>query len=619
MSGHTVESLVPKRTPKELTELCALWGARNGEAGGDAAAVLGTLFADEEVVRQRLAELPEKLHAVLREFRKAPAAMQTHGELRHPGAGAETACDKAAAATKATFASRFEARAALAALVREGFLWPARSRAWEDLGSDGLAVPQELAECMARLERHDQGKLESLLSLQGQLGTCRFTASEHARKIYKLYLLPEAIDARITALDPATHAVFERALVDFGGIMPLAEIGDVAAARDQGALAKRLEQAQLGSVRSLPLERVGLQPVEAVVLFREIAAHALVAHAECHPPRIEQTLSCGIDLVTNVTRFLRELGTGDVQFTAEGKIYKASEKRIGKALIPLPGGYLDGEAMTAWIYKVCLQRRLIDRKGARSLGLTQLGCEFDGLALHEKLRQLLAAAIEDRDLPGEPFHQVRLRRVLLRHVLPRVLGKERAEAWQGAMLLPYLARCSYLTMLDAENVRAHFAARASYAGYVPTESLAQLCWNLLAFMKRRLFPLGIVELGLCDKRPVAVRLSRLGREMLEEGGDGKGKPSTGERATWIVNPDFEVLVFPGDDLHDALHVLDRFARRTKSDHVHHYVLSRETMCAGRALGISFEQIMNDLTDRARVPVPQNVLWTLADWAGAGRA
>ena len=110
---------------------------------------------------------------------------------------------------------------------------------------------------------------------------------------------------------------------------------------------------------------------------------------------------------------------------------------------------------------------------------------------------------------------------------------------------------------------------------------------------------------------MALRLSRLGAELLDAEPAGK---VGGTRSSVIVQPDFEVLVFPGDDAHDVVHVFDRFARRTKSDHIHQFRLEQATVLAGIADGMTAAQILQELTDRARVPIPQNVLYSIEEWA-----
>ena len=49
-------------------------------------------------------------------------------------------------------------------------------------------------------------------------------------------------------------------------------------------------------------------------------------------------LACGGDLPSNVGRFLRELQQSKVLFTADGDLFRASQKRIAGLLLPVPGG-----------------------------------------------------------------------------------------------------------------------------------------------------------------------------------------------------------------------------------------------------------------------------------------
>ena len=75
-------------------------------------------------------------------------------------------------------------------------------------------------------------------------------------------------------------------------------------------------------------------------------------------------------------------------------------------------------------------------------------------------------------------------------------------------------------------------------------------------------------------------------------------------------------MFPGDDEHEVLHLFDRFAARIKSDHVYHFRLDRESVRAGVEDGLGGSQIVQELSDRARAPIPQNVLYSLEDWTRA---
>jgi hypothetical protein len=341
-------------------------------------------------------------------------------------------------------------------------------------------------------------------------------------------------------------------------------------------------------------------------VFHEVVLSTLRDARNRPPVVVDESLSAGVDLVTNVGRFLRQVVGSKVQFTVEGELYKASARRIARELLALPGGFVPVEAQIRLIYRMCVARRYIERRGERALRLSDAGLAFERGNLADKVRALLAFAVEERTQPGEHFHQSRLRRILL-----RFLKRAEPDVWHDALALAHLARNTYLTRLDEYRVADYFAARFKGGGYVPTESAQQICWHLLDFVKRRLFPLGMVDLGLRDGRPVALRITRLGVELL---GAEPAALIGGHRSASVVNPDFEVILFPGEDEHEAVHALDRFATRVKSDNVHHFRLDRESVRAALADGMTLAEICQELADRSRVPLPQNVLYSLEDWA-----
>lgn len=583
--------------------------APNGTTRGSLIAALAAAMEDETRVLARLEALPRRLLDLLEPFLAAGTALPVPELFQSQGRN---------------FKSRFDLEACLAALQREGFLFPATDKRWTGYDGAGYAVPGELSRCVLEYRRRTRSALKDVLTLQGFLDQRYFrkraaadgvgadgSRSDHARKIYKIYALDAAIAQRRSRLPAAVARAVETSLLRHGGLSSWEDLQqeiDADELPDPELCKKCLEEGMLGTVGPLPLSRFGIQPLErALVVFHEVALAELRRHAAAHPVQVEDALGCGGNLVTNAGRFLRELQQSKVLFTAEGELFKASQKRIAGLLLPVPGGFLPDDEQLDLLYRFCLQRRLIDRRGERSLRPTQQGLEFDRAPLAAQVKLLLLHFVEDRTMAGEAFHQVRLRRVLL-----RLLRRAEPLVWHELAFLPFLARNAWLAQLDGAQAEEFFAARFHGGGYTPTETLQQMCWNLLLWVKKRLFPLGIVDLGLQDGRPVAMRLSQLGAELLEAEPAGR---VGGTRSSVIVNPDFEVLLFPGDDEHEAVHALDRFSRRIKSDHVHLFRLERETVRAGVAEGLSLQQIVQELSDRARAPLPQNVLYSLEEWAG----
>jgi len=565
---------------------------------------LAEAMEDEGLVESRLQELPKKLADLLDVLLKEPERIHSLHELFQQHG--------------ASFRSRFDLEAALAALEREGFLF--RHGAGSN-GDRAWVVPGELAGCIATLRRRQQSELRETITLKGFLAARYFAekpkgddddekAAAHARKIFKFYLMDGSIRNRVRQLPDAVREVFLLALTHHGGVMPWhgvpEELGEQPRP-DVDLVRKCLEEGMLGTVAPLRLARFGIQPVDqAVVLFQEIVLIGLPLYSSVHGVEVDAALCSGVDLVTNVGRFLRELQSSKVQFTVDGELYKASQKRIMRTFLEISGGFMPAETQIRTIFQFCKARRLVDRSGERALRPTPAGLEFERLDLNDKLRKLLSYCMQEKGLPGEQFHQSRLRSILM-----RLLKRSEPEQWHEIQFLPLLARNSYLTQLEKHNAESFFAARFKGGGYTPTEDLKQICWNLLLFVKRRLYPLGLVDLGMRDGRPVALRLSRLGADLLAEDGAARLE---GAQSSVVVNPDFEVILFPGDDEHQAVHEFDRFALRLKTDHIHHFRLSKESVQAGLRDGLHLGHILHELQDRSRAPLPQNVVYSLEEWA-----
>ena len=591
-------------------------GSGGGRAARPALGRASTAMEDEGLVLRRIDSLPRKLQDLLELFfadggtvRSLPVLFQEFGQ---------------------NFKSRFDLEASLAALCREAFVWPVRDKRWAAVDGPCWAVPSELAECVRQYRERRQRQLRDTLTLQGFLearyfrdreqngssngATCgrkarENKAADHARKIYKLYTLESAIRQRLDKLPAPIRSLGDTARSTHGGIADWQELSSEVELRspvDLDFVGKSLEEAMLGTTANLDLARLGIQPYpQGVVVFHEVALWAIRRRGEEQHPTVDEELVAGGDLCSNVGRFLHELQRNKVLFTAEGELFKASAKRIAGTLLPVPGDFVGTEQLLDLIYRFCLYRRLIDRRGERSLRPTGNGQQFERAALSDQVKLLLAHFVEDRSLPGEPYHHSRMRRVLL-----RLLRRAEPLLWQDVAVLPFLSRNAYLAQLDTHAAEEFFAARFQGGAYVPSESLQQMCWNLLVWVKKRLFPLGLVDIGISGGRVTALRLSRLGAELLDAEPAGK---VGGTRSSIIVQPDFEILVFPGDDVHDVVHLFDRFAQRTKSDHVFQFTIDRDSLLKGVADGLTAARIVQELTDRARAPLPQNVLYSLEDW------
>lgn len=615
MTAPTLRSLVRTVGSGPVVDALKAWGVNGGTEQSRPRAVRALLerWRDEQALQSRLTDLPKKLADLLDGFLDQPNRLRAAQEIFKENTE--------------VFRSRYEVDAALAALHREGLLFPLGDA---PLGERDYAVPAELADAVLGMRRRQRVGLLEVFTLKGHLHARHFArnqeggggdtkaeaekAEAHARRIYKFYLMEDSLRGRVRKLPDPVREVFLRALTVFGGVLPVSQLESEfpGGAPDVDLIRKCFEDGMLGTVAPLSLARFGIaDEAQAVLIFHEVVLLGLPIYSNRHAVDVDAALSAGVDLITNLGRFLREGAKGDggkarIQLTQDGQLYKASAKRIAKDLLPIPGGTLSSDETLQFLFRFAVAKRLVERGGDRALRVTEAAQEFEGRPLIDKLRALVSFAVEDPVLPGERFHQVRMRRLLV-----RMLKRSAPERWHEVMFLPFLARNAHLTQLGPQSAEQYFAPRFKGGGYTPTEDLGRMGRLLLGFVKHRLHPLGIVDLGVQEGRVVALRLSRLGAELL---GTRPAGQLMAERSSIVVNPDCEVILFPGDDEHDAVHTLDRFMRRMKTDHIHHFQLEPEAVHAGLKDGLTLASMVAELTDRSRAPLPQNVLYSLEEWA-----
>jgi len=575
-------------------------------------------MCDPDRLARRLEGMDPFCKDLLKEFVASPDGVRTHEQLLR------------SAAERGVPQQALEAR--LEELADMGLVFPLEDDRWDryrrpawGLGRELVTPLQELLRSPGGSEREGEGPAEAgPLTLKAFLGDRHFRktrrgdgdeetrekSARHARQAYKLFLMPGAIRGRLRRLAAEDRCLVETTAYRFGGLLPRT-LAERALDPEEGALlgpelGKRLEESLTGTWRNLDLRAYGIDLAEpTLILFQEITL-ALLRRRASEGERIPaKEVVAGVDLATNVMRFLRYVDENGVRYTVKGEVFKATQKRIQSRLVTVEGGE-DPEGIFRFIFRFCRQRRWIDRSGERTFRLGAKGRSFEALALPDKLRDLLAFAVEDPDLGGDPFHQTHLRRILL-----RLLRRIEPGRWYDAMYLPHLARNTYLSQLDALGVAEWFAAAKAQGRYLRYEDLVQMSWHLFHWVRHRLHLLGIVDLGFDEGgMPVALRLSDLGSSLLAT---QPAQGAEGARSTLVVNPDFEILLFPEADAFELVHTLDRFSRRRSSDRVFRFQLSEESVRSALADGMTLGEILRVLSERCRTPLPQNVRFSIRDW------
>jgi hypothetical protein len=601
--------VLAQATHAELAELWRFWGGARGPAqpADDALArrQLALWLNDPERIDERLGGFGKRVLGVLDAHLDAARFQCTWAELGH-------------ARALAAF-SPYDLEASVNVLVRHALLCTAPAsdapapevRAW--------CVPTDVAEAILRRRRAKHRGIFDAFTLRGHLdrlyedkARVARTSAARVRELYKMYTNESAAVARIERLDGGLRLLVEKAVVEFGGILPksLFDRLDTGLAWDGRRWATQLEESLVGTLERWELGRHGIQHNdETLLVFNEVAlAYLRRVAVPGDPDQPHEEVALGVDLASNISRFIGYILDHDVRFTVRGEIFKTTEKRMQEEMIKNPGREVSREGILQFIYGFARHEGLLESTGERTFQLTATGRDWEPRPLEEKLARLLDHAVEERDLSGEAYHQIRMRRILL-----RLLKRVEPMVWYDLMYVPFLARNTYLCNLDEDEVEAHFAARFQGQSCTPMEDIQRMAWNLVAWVRQRLHILGIVDLGY-DKagRPVAMRLTRTGARLFRvEGGAPESLPLVGNL---VVTPDFEVVLFPTGDDAELIHDLDRFCARDKRESVMSFRISEKSVHRALTEGMYLKRILAVLENHSRTPVPQNVLYSVRDWA-----
>lgn len=593
----------------ELEELYTFWSRTQGSpAPRDALELkrsLRAFMADDGLVDARAQSLGRRLNQILGILLEAPHYQLTFAEL---------ACHKQLA-----YLSHYDLEASLAILARHALAVESKDRRFKHFGERALGVPEELAEALLRQQRAKRRGVFDVLTLRGHLdrlyddpARAKRSAPTRVREVYKMYSAEAASVSRIERLEAPLRGLVEKAILQFGGILPRSlfermetELGPWNGSRWR----QKLEESLLGTVERLELSPYGIHHnEEALLVFNEVALAWLKRVAvPGDPDRPHHESALSVDLVSNISRFIGFILEHNVRFTVRGEIFKTTEKRILQELIPNPGRELSREAVLDFIYDFTRSAHLIESTGERTFAMSGEGRVFEQKDLEEKLRALLEFSTEEKALAGDYYHQLRLRRILL-----RLLKRIETGTWYDLMYLPFLARNTYLSSLDQLAVDEYFATRNQGGQYAPMEDPQRLAWNLAKWVRSRLYLLGIVDLGYdASDRPVALRLTKVGARLL---GALDGAPHlTPAIGCLIVTPDFEIVLFPTGDDAELVHELDRFAVRERQGETLHFRLNEKSVQRALSEGMYLSRILAALRGHSRTPVPQNVLYSVRDW------
>jgi len=615
-----LERLLKERSRADLGEYYSFWDGRapTPKSSDKLVEILVDRMTDEDSVRKRLKFLSKKLVDLLKFLLRDSAYTVTR----------ETVLKS----LLFNYMSQYEVEAALNALQKRGFVFQIGDRTDNDRDDGGhvsFSVPQDLGEVLSAFLWDEECSLADLFSLRGWLrrlgdaetGRMNEALSESRSGEPKLDELvpslcaPAQIAHRIGGLDEDMQKVLAVAVSAGGGFIPktLYERTREDAPRwDRRRFKTALEGAYLGTVRHLALGEYGINHFDdTLVLFDDVVSVWRNQIGPDPASEVEDIRTCGVDLISDISNFLSFVAHNRVRLTLNGQIYRTVTKKLTEQLILSKKPEFGSLDPFQYVYDFSVTWKLVERREDRTLHITVKGRKWETEPIEKKLKVLLDLAFKEPLRDGDTFHAPRLRDHLL-----DLLGTQQVGRFEDVMGAPFAARNLYLARLEEDHIRDAFQNRYQYAPTAVMRDGNGLGQSLFHWMRDRLYLLGMVDLGFSKDLPVATRLTPLGARAL-----GRSLPADLAVAgrPLMVNPDFEVLLFPEEgDTYDLITRLDRFAERQSSDAVYRYKVTEHTIEKAVAEGIDVAEILRVLSENARAAIPQNVVYSIKEWAGKVR-
>jgi len=643
VNGATAPLRIPeflkKRKVSELQEMWGFWqnGRRPPSRKQELLDPLVEALADEEIVRARIEILSDRPREVLKRLVRRDRYRARLPELIDSSDGRDL--------------ETYEVEAAARALSKRGFVQVLREHSTSRRGNEIYVIPRDLGDLITGLLQEESRGPWQVFSLAGHLESLT-----PARRADVLSAVDDAVfahsngaaDAADTvdsagAADLATRvrsvlrdrgplvkvedAVLREALtlaaVRHGGIVSHADFDELVPggrSQDRKELQTALEDGCLGTITTLALGDFGVDlGGETVVLFTGVTDLVLDEALKLGEPEHDRVDAARVDLLTDLQQFLNLVASTPLRVTQGRTIYRAAQHRILDSFIFHEDELMDREAVFGVLYSLAFGLELVEPTDESRLRLTDKGKKWDSVDLTEKIGAIYARFLEERLPDGRDFHVRRLRRALA-----KALTEAPSEGFLPLNDVPHRVRNDYIANLEIEGVQEQYKNRFQYTYSPPKESPSQLLDGLVDYVVTRLYPLGVVDIAISGDKAVGVRLTDLGRRLIRGerlgGGMDEAQFTTagGTPLPLVVNPDFEVLLFPEGNVNEVAHKLGRFASRTKSERVAHYRITRETVERAVVKGMPSDEVLSFLTDHARMPVPQNVAYSIREWAARVR-
>ena len=516
----------------------------------------------------------------------------------------------------------------LLSLERKGFVAMAKEVDWWQKKWYTARIPFELARMLGSLCGIDNRVREQILSLRQVLGSlparrlediAASAGASHGDREHLLDSLIAAlshaarVEARIASLpDELLRRAAKSVLCSHGGLLLLSRFDKNVRARAntyKHQWRTMLEDALVGTIGQVSLVDAGLavEGEHFVIFMENVDGYFRTSHMPRHlltPPKTE-----AVDFIIDLSSIVCFVRHHEAKVTRIGTVYKSTASKLIAHCVMKD--HVASEPHDLLNFKIALCRKLglLGIDSNRRLTVGPSARTWESRSLREKLGLIYRRIIHaDRRGRGERWVNAVQRGLLA--LLPSLDH----GGWGPRQGLVMRATARYIidAVHDGRN-HAHADSALNHRQY-NYRTLEQLRSVLESELVYPLCIARIVEYGSKEDMPFAMRLSTMGcllLDIVKEGEQSQGNPRI------IAAPDFEVLLFPEGAYYELKQTLAAFCKPVKTEQVFHFKVTRERVAHAVASGMTSEGILGLLRSHCENELPQNVVYSIQDWAKRG--
>ena len=418
---------------------------------------------------------------------------------------------------------------------------------------------------------------------------------------------PAAIRSRLQVIhNEELERILEKAILEFGGLLPLETVKNEFPNIDEKAQRswkERLEELFLGTFGSLSLDHLGFNVSgDYLVVFMEVTSLCLQDSAVELDPKQHRSRSHGANVLLDFSEVLNRIQKEDLRTTRTGSLRKyGADETIASLLMARDMSREEASEYLQELVSNAFELRLVQQLEDGTLTPSGHAVQWSGVDIDRKFKDVLTPLLSsglDEETATHSHH--------LRSRLPEWCAKLRPGRWYAGGSVARLAIAEYLLeVIRGSMDSGQFTYTAVHSAPVNLKHLED---DLLQWLEGGPHQTGVFDFAWKDGSPIYIRASAIAGRLFDFEYE-KEKP-----LPLIVNPDFEVVVFPGTapEIHLTVH---RSASLSKIDQVYHYQIDERSITIAACLGLTTEEIVRTLSDHCQGDLPQNISYSIENWAG----